>query len=85
MEAVVGAVLLVIGAVGATVTTQQLERSGRGRIAPLAVAPMGVLIGAGAALIRGWDLLGSMLVGAVLVPVVGAAVQLLELRRRRRR
>jgi len=80
----VGASLLVIGAVGATVTQRRLEREGRATVAPLFLVPFGVLIGAGAALIREWDLLPSLLVGAVLVPLVGAVGRYVEVRRRRR-
>jgi hypothetical protein len=79
-----GAALLVLGAVGATVTQRRFEQEGRATVAPLFLVPFGVLIGAGAALIRGWDLLASLLVGAVLVPLVGAGGRYLEVRRRRR-
>jgi hypothetical protein len=79
---VVGAALLLLGAVGATVTQRRFEDEGRTvRALPLLV-PFGVLVGAGAALVRGWDLVASMAVGAVLVPVVGAAGRLWEVRRR---
>lgn len=80
----IGATLLLVGAVGATVTQRRLEHEGRATVAPLFLAPFGVLIGAGAALIRGWDLLASLLVGAVLVPLVGAIGRYVEVRRRRR-
>lgn len=80
----IGATLLLIGAVGATVTQRRLEGEGRASVAPLFLAPFGVLMGAGAALIRGWDLLASLLVGAVLVPLVGAIGRYVEVRRRRR-
>jgi hypothetical protein len=80
----VGATLLLVGAVGATITQRRLEQEGRATVAPLFLAPFGVLIGAGAALIRGWDLLPSLLVGAVLVPLVGAIGRYVEVRRRRR-
>jgi hypothetical protein len=84
LAVLIGAALLVIGAVGATVTQRRLEQEGRATVAPLFLVPFGVLIGAGAALIRDWDLLPSLLVGAVLVPLVGAVGRYVEVRRRRR-
>jgi hypothetical protein len=82
---VIGVLLVALGAVGATITQRRFEQEGRTvRSLPLLV-PFGVLIGAGAALARGWDLVVSMLVGAVLVPVVGALGRLWEIRRGRRR
>jgi ABC-type cobalamin transport system permease subunit len=81
----VGVVLVVIGAVGATLTQRHLEDAGRATIAPLALVPFGVLIGAGAAFARGWDLPLSMLVGALFVPLVGVVGRLIEVRRHRRR
>jgi hypothetical protein len=85
LPTVVGLVLVLLGAVGATVTQRRFEREGRtARALPLLV-PFGVLIGAGAAIVRGWDLVASMVVGGVLVPVVGAASRLLEVRRGRGR
>jgi hypothetical protein len=84
LPVLIGAALLVIGAVGATVTQRRLEQEGRATVAPLFLVPFGVLIGAGAALIRDWDLLPSLLVGAVLVPLVGAVGRYVEVRRRRR-
>lgn len=80
----VGVVLLVLGAVGATVTQRRLEQEGRATVAPLYLVPFGVLLGAGAALIRGWDLVASLVVGAVLVPLVGALGRYVEVRRHRR-
>lgn len=80
----VGIGLAIVGAVGATVTQRRLDEEGRSSIAPLLLVPFGVLIGAGAAIARGWDLLAAVMVGAVLVPVVGAAGRLLEVRRRKR-
>jgi hypothetical protein len=80
----VGAVLLVLGAIGATVTQRRLEHEGRATVAPLYLVPFGVLLGAGAALIRGWDLVAALVVGAVLVPLVGALGRYVEVRRHRR-
>jgi hypothetical protein len=84
VPALLGVTLLVVGAVGATVTQRRLEGEGRATVAPLFLVPFGVLIGAGAALIRDWDLMPSLLVGAVLVPLVGAVGRYVEVRRRRR-
>lgn len=85
MEAVVGAVLVLLGAVSATLTARRLEEAGRATLVPIAVAPLGALIGAGAALLRGWDLLGSVAAGAVVVPLLGAVGRIWEVRRARRR
>ncbi len=85
LTAAVGVVLVLLGATGATLIQRRLDAEGRSALALLALVPFGVLIGAGAALARGWDLPVSLLVGASLVPVVGAVGRLLEVRRRRRR
>jgi hypothetical protein len=82
---VIGAVLLMLGAVGATVSQRGLERRGRGRMTPLTLVPFGILMGAGAAMIRGWDLWISIAVGAVVVPLVGVVGRLIEVRQQRRR
>lgn len=81
---VIGVVLVLVGAVGATSTQRWLEERGRATLAPLLLVPFGVLIGAGASIARGWDLPSAMLVGAVLVPVVGIVGRLIEVRRTRR-
>ncbi len=80
-----GALLLLLGAVGATRAQRVLESTGRGRWVPLALVPYGVLIGGGAALIRGWALGWAMLVGALVVPVVGIVGRYVQVRRRARR
>ena len=80
----VGAALLLLGAVGATVSQRGMEQRGRATLAPLSLVPFGILMGAGAAMIRGWDLWVSMAVGAVFVPVVGVIGRMIEVRRRRR-
>ncbi len=80
---VVGLALVVLGAVGATVTSRHAERTGHATTMPLRLVPFGILVGAGAALVRGWDLGVSMLAGAVLVPLVGAVTRWLEVRRNR--
>jgi hypothetical protein len=79
----IGLALLVLGAVGATATTRTFDRTDRPARVPLQLIPFGILIGGGAALVRGWDLAAGVLVGAVLVPLVGTTARLLEVRRRR--
>lgn len=81
---VIGVALLLLGAAGAGV----VHRRQHGRPAPtglLALAPFGVLIGAGAALVRGWDLGLSAVAGAMAVVVVALAGDVLDARRRARR
>ena len=80
----IGVALVLLGATGATVTQRHLDATGRSRLALVALVPYGVLIGAGAAMVRGWDLTAALVVGAVLVPLVGAAGRLIEVRRARR-
>ena len=82
---VLGLLLVLLGATGATLTQRRFEQEGRARRTPLWLIPFGVLVGAGAAMVRGWDLLGSMLAGAVLVPLVSVISLVIETRRRRRR
>ncbi len=80
---VVGAALLLLGATGAGM----LHRRQHGRPVPasvLALAPFGVLIGAGAALVRGWDLGLSAIAGALAVMVVALLGDVLAARRRAR-
>jgi len=84
VSVVVGAALVVLGAVGATVTQRRLEAEGRARMAPLWLIPFGVLIGAGAAMVRGWDLWVAIIVGAVVIPLVGVVGRLWERHRTRR-
>lgn len=74
-----GLALLVLGATGATVASR--TPGSRGWLLPLRLVPFGVLVGAGAALVRGWDLAVSLAAGAVLVPIVGVAGRWLEVRR----
>lgn len=80
---VLGLLLVLLGATGATLTQRRFEQEGRARRTPLWLLPFGVLVGAGAALVRGWDLPGSMLAGAVLVPLVSAVSLVIEGRRKR--
>lgn len=70
---------------GATVVSRHAEWMGSATTLPLRLVPFGILVGAGASLVRGWELGVSMLAGAVLVPVVGAAGRWLEVRRSRGR
>ncbi len=81
----VGLALLALGAIGATLTQRTLTEQGRGRRIPLAMVPFGVLIGAGAAVIRGWDLVVALVAGAAIVPAVAVGGRWLEVRRGRGR
>lgn len=81
--ALLGLALVALGATGAT-----LLGRGTGRPTPtglLRLAPFGVLVGAGAALVRGWDLGATALLGAGLVPLIALVGDLLAARRRARR
>jgi hypothetical protein len=78
----VGVVLLVIGAVGASLTHRAPGRPTPVRV--LGLVPFGVLIGAGAALVRGWDLVAAITAGALLVPLVGVGGDIMAARRRAR-
>jgi len=78
-----GAGLLVLGAGGAGA----VHRRQHGRPRPagvLVLAPFGVLIGAGAALVRGWDLGLSAVAGALAVVIVAVVGDVLSARRRAR-
>lgn len=85
MEVVIGVALAVVGATAATAIARVVAPRGRGPRVALAVAPTGLLIGAGAAMARGWDLLPSALLGMVLVGLVGLAGGLRVQRPSRRR
>jgi hypothetical protein len=80
---VVGLVLVLLGATGATAVARGFDTSGQPARVPLRLVPFGILIGGGAALVRGWDLGVGVLVGAVAIPVVATVVRLVEVRRRR--
>lgn len=82
---VLGLGLVALGAIGATVTSGRVERSGRWALLPLQLVPFGVLVGAGAAMVRGWDLWIAVAAGAVVIPLVGVGGRWLEVRRRRGR
>jgi hypothetical protein len=79
---VLGALLVVLGALGASLTQGRSGRPSLRRV--LGLVPFGILIGAGSALVRGWDLTVSLTVGAVLVPLVGVVGDVLAARRRAR-
>jgi hypothetical protein len=83
VTAVLGAVLLLLGAAGAGAVHRRQD----GRPVPvslLALAPFGILIGAGGALIRGWDLGLSAIAGALVVMLVALVGDVLAARRRAR-
>jgi hypothetical protein len=79
----IGLVLLGLGAAGATAVGRTFDATDRPLRVPLQLVPFGILMGGGAALVRSWDLLAGVAVGAVLVPVVGTIARLVEVRRRR--
>ncbi|MDX1620507.1 MAG: hypothetical protein R3320_05930 [Nitriliruptorales bacterium] len=81
MEIAVGVALLLLGATAASSVTHSLERSGRTVWLPLALVPPGVLIGAGAAMVRSWSLWGTIAAGAVGVPLAGMAFAVVRRRR----
>ncbi len=82
-RSLLGVVLLLLGAAGAT-ALQQRHRGRPGPSSVLALAPFGVLVGAGAALVRDWDLALAAVLGAIVVPFVGLVGDVLAARRRAR-
>jgi len=83
LEQAIGVILLLLGAFGATaVHRRQHGRPGASGV--LALAPFGILIGAGAALVRGWDLGLSAVAGALVVLVVALGGDVWAARRRAR-
>jgi hypothetical protein len=80
---VVGLVLLLLGAAGAG-TVHRRQHGRPGPVSVLALAPFGILIGAGAALVRGWDLGLAAVAGALTVMLVALAGDVLAARRRAR-
>jgi len=78
---VVGVVLLLLGATGAGLVHRR-QQGRPGPVSVLGLAPFGVLIGAGAALVRGWDLGLSAVAGALAVVVVALGGDVLAARRR---
>lgn len=85
MQVAVGVVLVVLGAAGASAIARMMSAHAPGPRLALAVAPTGILIGTGGALVRGWDVVGSAVVGAVLVAVLGLTTGLRIQPRRRSR
>jgi len=83
VELAVGLGLLLLGAFGASSVHRRQGRPEPVRL--LALAPFGVLIGAGAALVRGWDLGLSAVAGALVVLLVALIGDVLAARRRARR
>ena len=83
MPVVVGAALLLLGATGAGMV-QRRQQGRPGPVSVLSLAPFGVLIGAGASLVRGWDLGLSAVAGALAVIVVALGGDVLAARRRAR-
>lgn len=81
MEVAIGVALVVLGALGASAAARSAEERGRAVWVPLVVAPMGLLVGAGAALVRDGDLVGSMVAGLVLFALVAAVAQVVRRRR----
>lgn len=79
----IGVLLVTLGATGATLVSRGFEVRGQAWRVPVRLIPFGVLIGGGAALVRGWDLGAGALVGAILVPLVGTVARMLEVRRHR--
>lgn len=78
-----GIVLLLLGASGASAVHRR-QQGRPGPVALLTLSPFGVLIGAGAALVRGWDLGLAAVTGALAVIVVAIAGDVLVARRRAR-
>jgi hypothetical protein len=83
LSIVIGAALLLLGASGAGMVHRR-QRGRPGPVSVLALAPFGVLIGAGAALVRGWDLGLAAVAGALAVVVVALVGDVLAARRRAR-
>jgi hypothetical protein len=83
VQLMVGVALLLFGAFGASV----MHRRQQGRpdlSSVLILAPFGLLIGAGAALVRGWDLGLSAVAGALAVLAVALGGDMWAARRRSR-
>jgi hypothetical protein len=80
---VVGAALLLLGATGAGAVHRR-QHGRPGPVSVLMLAPFGILIGAGAALVRGWDLGLAAIAGALTVMLVALVGDVLAARRRAR-
>jgi hypothetical protein len=83
-EQVIGLALLLLGAFGASIVHRR-QHGRPGASGVLALAPFGILIGAGSALVRGWDLGLSAVAGALVVLVVALGGDVWAARRRARR
>jgi hypothetical protein len=79
----VGLGLLLLGASGAGAVHRR-QRGRPGPVGLLSLAPFGVLIGAGAALVRGWDVGLAAVAGALAVMLVALVGDVLGARRRAR-
>lgn len=84
MEIAIGVVLILLGVLGANAAHRYGQDRGLGWWTPVLVAPTGLLIGAGAAIIRGWDLVPTMISGLVVLPVATVLSRLVQHRRERR-
>lgn len=76
MDVVIGVVLVVLGAAGASAIARTVGARVRGPLLGLAVAPAGVLVGTGAAFVRGWDVLASAVVAALVLGLLAAGTGL---------
>ncbi|MBW3661573.1 MAG: hypothetical protein KY469_00615 [Actinobacteria bacterium] len=70
-----GVVLLLIGATLAAVVVPRLRGGPRARLIPFVLLDAGALVGAGAALVRDYDLLRTTIIGALLFPVLGLVMR----------
>jgi hypothetical protein len=77
---VLGLALVALGATGATLAARTPARPTPGR--SLRLVPFGILVGAGAALVRGWDVGATAALGALLVPAIALLGDLVAGRRR---
>ena len=83
VEVLLGVALLLLGAFGASMLHRR-QHGRPGLSSVLSLAPFGLLIGAGAALVRGWDLGLSAVAGALAVLVVALGGDVWAARRRSR-
>lgn len=74
MEAV-GIALVLAGATGAALAVPRLRARGEARFVPVVLALAGAVVGAGAALVRDFDLLPTIVVGALLFPLFGLVIR----------
>lgn len=81
MDVVVGVGLVLLGAASASAVTRALEERNRLVWLPFALVPPGVLVGAGAATARSWNLWGTIAAGAVVLPLAGMVFVVVRRRR----